>query len=257
MVENRYILFSFDVEEFDLPLEYKHPLPLDEQLEIGKLGLDAIMPILHSSSFKSTLFTTANFAIHFPETIKLLAMQHEIGSHTFYHSNFSNEHLLQSKQKLETISNTEVVGLRMPRMRKVNLNEVKKAGYTYDSSINPTLLPGRYNNLHLPRTVYEEEGIQRLPASVSPNFRIPLFWLSFKNLPYFLFKQLAIQTLKKDGYLCLYFHPWEFININQYGLPGYVKKLCGQPLQDRLIRLIADLKKQGEFMTIKDYIGLQ
>ena len=36
---NRRILLSFDVEEFDMPLEYGFPIPPDQQMEIGKKGL--------------------------------------------------------------------------------------------------------------------------------------------------------------------------------------------------------------------------
>ncbi|MBC7722175.1 MAG: DUF3473 domain-containing protein [Pedobacter sp.] len=253
---NRSILLSFDVEEFDMPLEYNQQITLPEQLEIGRLGLEEITPILEDKNISVTLFTTATYAINFPNEIRSLAQQHEIASHTFYHSDFKDEHLLSSKLKLEEISLKPVTGLRMPRMRKVPMSEVLKAGYTYDSSINPTFLPGRYNNLHLSRTVYSDEGMTRIPATVTPNFRIPLFWLSFKNMPYFLFKNLAIQTLKKDGYICLYFHPWEFTNaIQSTALPTYTKRFCGEVLLGKLQRLIFDLKQEGDFITMQQFLS--
>ncbi len=251
---NRYVLLSFDVEEFDMPLEYNYAITAEEQMLVGKKGLDAIDPILSDAAITTTLFTTAHFAMHYPDTIKHLANAHEIASHTFYHSDFTNEHLLLSKNKLEEISGKPVSGLRMPRMRKVLMEEVKKAGYGYDSSINPTWLPGRYNNTHLPRTMYKDGGMIRVPASVSPFLRIPLFWLSFKNLPYAVFKLLALQALKKDGYICLYFHPWEFTNIEGYGLPGFTKKLNGEPLLERLHKLIRDLKKEADFISMDSFV---
>jgi peptidoglycan/xylan/chitin deacetylase (PgdA/CDA1 family) len=251
---SRYVLLSFDVEEFDMPLEYGFSIRPEEQMLIGKKGLDAIDPILDDPSIESTLFTTANFALQYPEKIRSLADRHEIASHTFYHSSFEDVHLLQSRNTLENICGKKVVGLRMPRMRTVSLEEVKKAGYGYDSSVNPTWLPGRYNNLHLPRTMYRQEDVLRIPASVSPVLRIPLFWLSFKNLPYYWFKRLAIQTLKRDGYLCLYFHPWEFTEISAYGLPGYTRKPDGSKLLSGLQQLITDLKKEADFISMRNYI---
>ncbi len=246
---------SFDVEEFDIPLEYNFTIPLNEQMEIGKRGLDVLIPLWEKYKTPSTLFTTALFAQKFPDTIKNLASKHEIASHTFYHSNFENKHLLQSRLALEEISGTAVTGLRMPRMRKVEMNEVKNAGYLYDSSINPTFIPGRYNNFHLPRTVYEQENMIRIPASVSPIIRLPLFWLGFKNYPYWLFLKICLQTLKKDGYVNLYFHPWEFTPIDNYNLPGYVKKHSGQVLLNRLEKLINDLSKNGSFITTQQYLS--
>ncbi|MDE3236164.1 MAG: polysaccharide deacetylase family protein [Bacteroidota bacterium] len=256
MANSKKILLSFDVEEFDLPLENGQAIDLATQLSIGNKGTEAIIPLLNKHNIATTLFTTAQYAIHFPEQIRTLAGKHEIASHTYYHSSFENKHLLESRLKLEDISGTMVTGLRMPRMRKVEMEEVKKAGYLYDSSINPTWLPGRYNNLHLPRCAYKEEGVMRLPASVSPLIRIPLFWLAFKNLPYGVFKALALQTLQKDGYLCLYFHPWEFVeDIRQFSLPSYVVRNAGSTLLHKLDKLITELKQYGDFVTIQSFLA--
>jgi peptidoglycan/xylan/chitin deacetylase (PgdA/CDA1 family) len=248
------ILLSFDVEEFDMPFEYNFNIAIETQLEIGKKGLDNLMPILNDENYTTTLFTTANFANHYPDTVKLLSDKHEIASHTFYHSNFTTAHLLESKIRLEEIIQKPVKGLRMPRMRQVPMKDILEAGYVYDASMNPTWLPGRYNNFNKSRTLYKEEGMIRIPASVSPNFRIPLFWLSFKNFPYALYLRLALQTLRKDGYLSLYFHPWEFTNINDFGLPKYTIKGSDNELLDKLYQLLSDLIKQAEFITMADFI---
>ncbi|CAN5316660.1 polysaccharide deacetylase family protein [soil metagenome] len=246
------ILLSFDIEEFDMPLEYGDNISPREQMEIGKRGFDGLMPLLTEHNINCTLFTTANYALHFPDSIKAAAEKHEIASHTFYHSQFETEHLLQSKNALEIITGKPVTGLRMPRMKKVDMADVADAGYSYDSSINPTWLPGRYNNLSVSRTAFIDKNILRIPASVSP-MRLPLFWLAFKNYPYFLFKYLCKQTLKKDGYLCLYFHPWEFTNIEGYKMPPYTKRCCGKRMLHKLDKLICDLKSEGEFITMQTF----
>ncbi len=245
---SRSILLSFDVEEFDIPMEFGFSVPPTMQMKVGKNGLDAIKPILNE--VPSTLFTTANFADHFPNEIKKLAEQHEIASHTYYHGSFEPCDLLNSRLKLEAITGKAVTGLRMPRMKPIDMPSVMAAGYQYDSSINPTWLPGKYNNLHLSRTVYTELGMKRIPASVSPNFRIPLFWLSFKNMPFSFFKSLCLQTLRKDGYICLYFHPWEFTPIEDFELPIYTRRWCGPVMVDRLLNLIKDLKREGDFIPM-------
>jgi hypothetical protein len=252
-----HVLLSFDVEEFDIPLEYKQQISMEEQMDVGRLGLEALMPVINDSRLNCTMFTTANYALQFPEAIKNLAQRHEIASHTFYHSSFKNEHLLQSKETLESITAKPVTGLRMPRMKQVDMKEVAKAGYTYDSSINPALIPGRYNNFHLSRTFYVEESIMRMPAGVSPVFRFPLFWLAFKNYPYAFFLSLCRKCIKTDGYVCLYFHPWEFTNIKQYNLPWYVKNVCGEELLKKIQRLIFDLKKDNEFISIQSFLKIK
>lgn len=254
MSRKQFLLLSFDVEEFDMPLEYGQNISEVEQLQRGFEGLNALMNIVNEPFIEATFFTTANFAQHFPGAIKAISNKHEIASHTFYHSQFHTEDLLTSKKKLEEITSKPVNGLRMPRMRKVEMKDVKAAGYLYDSSINPSFVPGRYNNLHLPRRTFYENEVLRFPVSVSPTLRLPLFWLSFKNFPYSFYLGLVKQALKKDGYVCLYFHPWEFINLDDYKIPGYTKRMAGKSLQERLAKFIRDLKLQGEFISMQKYI---
>lgn len=257
MMRQRFILLSFDVEEFDMPLEYNQIIPEAEQMQIGFRGLQAILQLLDVTGVPCTFYTTANFAGWYPENICKLAGQHEIASHTFYHTRFETAHLQESRLQLEQITGLPVFGLRMPRMRKVSMTDVKKAGYSYDSSLNPTWIPGRYNNLSKPRTMYYEQDMLCIPASVSPRLRIPLFWLAFKNMPYAAFKKLAIQTLQYDGYLNLYVHPWEFTDIRQYNIPGYAKRWSGEKMQHRLYRLIKDLAQEGDFTTTWQMILLK
>ncbi len=251
------ILLSFDVEEFDMPLEYGFSISPEEQMRVGKLGLDKLMPLLLDANIQATLFTTANFANHYPDTIRQLSLIHEIASHTFYHSSYTAADLHTSRQRLSEIIQKEVVGLRMPRMKQVPVADIINAGYGYDASIHPTWIPGRYNNLHLPRNPYSEQGLFRIPASVSEFCRIPLFWLSFKNFPYSFYLKLARHSLKQDGFLSLYFHPWEFVDIHSFGLPNYTIKGCKSTLFERLNQLISDLKPHGEFISYQEFASIQ
>lgn len=250
----RKVLLTFDLEEFDIPNEYGSALDWEEQLSVGRRGMNAIIEVLELHKIPVTIFTTAAYAVENPEQLQFLSEDHEIASHTFYHSSYKDEDLLQSRSTLEEITGKKVYGLRMPRMRPVDMSLVHRAGYNYDSSINPTFIPGKYNNSNLPKTLYKEQGMYRLPCSVSPTLRIPLFWLAFKNFPYPLYRKLAKDTLRRYGYLNLYFHPWEFTNIHSYKLPLYVKRHSGAHLVERLHRLISDFKKEGSFQTINDFL---
>lgn len=254
MNSSHKILLSFDVEEFDLPLEYKQNIIVEKQLQTGFDGLINIMPFLEKPTVKSTLFTTAFFAEHYTGHIKQLAQKHEIASHTYYHSTFKNEDLINSRLKLENITGKPVTGLRMPRMMKVDTSAVSLAGYTYNSSINPCWIPGRYNNLNISRTFFNEDKLIQLPVSVTAGFRVPLFWLSFRNFSYNTYLNMVIRTLKHDGYVCLYFHPWEFTNTGDYKLPWYIQRTDYKKLLPKLDRLITDLSGEGEFMTIRDFL---
>jgi peptidoglycan/xylan/chitin deacetylase (PgdA/CDA1 family) len=253
------ILLSFDIEEFDMPFEYGKQIEFAEQLSLSTEGTNKILDILAKRNIKATFYCTANYALNQPDVIARIVNEgHEIASHGYYHSDFKPEHLKQSKDVLEQLSGQTVKGYRMARMMPVDEQEIFKAGYKYNSSINPTYLPGRYNNFSKPRTWFYQDGVLQLPSSVSPLVRFPLFWLSFHNLPMGILKWLSKKTYKKDGYLNLYFHPWEFIDLNKpekYGFPGYVVKNTGTAFEKRIEDFIAwGLCEGYRFSTTGEFV---
>ncbi len=255
------ILLSFDIEEFDMPLEYGVDIGIEQQLQVAYNGTQTILDLLKEEHIHATFYCTANFAQHHPGCIKRMVKEgHEIASHGYYHSTYQQEHLIESKHVLENISNVTVRGFRMPRMMPVSDIALSEAGYLYNSSINPTLLLGRYNNLKMPRTYFYSNNILQLPTSVSPVIRFPLFWLSFHNLPLKFYCWLCKKTMKQDGYLNIYFHPWEFENISHYRFPFYVVRNSGEKMHQRLQQFIHWAKSKGYTFTttlqfLDDYVA--
>jgi peptidoglycan/xylan/chitin deacetylase (PgdA/CDA1 family) len=252
------VLLSFDLEEFDMPLEYGCAVTLSEQIRISAEGTGIILDILREANVKATFFSTVVFASHATDLIHRIVLEgHELGSHGYYHSTFQPNHIHESKAELERISGKVIVGYRMARMMAVNNQDIRKAGYTYNSSLNPVYLPGRYNNLLKPRTLFSDNGVMQVPASATPLIRFPLFWLSFHNLPLWLYKAACSRTINHDSYLNIYLHPWEFTDLTQsrYGLPGYVSKNSGQAMIDRFRKLLQWMKhKHYSFKPLKEFL---
>jgi len=241
------IYLSFDIEEFDMPKEYGYDIAFERQIAISRKGLTAILDLLKKHQMRATFFSTVVFAQQVPDLInRLIEEGHELASHTYYHSDFENEHLKRSKEALEQQFGVAVEGLRMPRMLEVSAEEVKKAGYRYNSSVNPTFLPSRYNKLHVPKRFFNENGLWQIPAAVSW-FRFPLFWLSFHNLPLWLYRFLLKRSVKSIGYAALYFHPWEFTDLHQkeFNFPAYVMRNSGEKMIARFDSLLTFIKQQG------------
>jgi len=112
-------------------------------------------------------------------------------------------------------------------------------------------------HLSAPRTHFMKEGVLQIPASVTPLIRFPLFWLSCHNLPFGLYRWLCRRTLRHDGYLVTYFHPWEFYELNEHpelNLPFIVRNNSGRAMVDRLDRWISYFKQEGaEFITYSEF----
>lgn len=248
------ILFTVDVEEFDTAVEFGHDISLAEQIAVSTRGLRLLAERFDAVGARTTLFTTANYALHETDLIRSLAAKHEIASHGYYHTTFEPADLLKSRLELEKLLGQPITGFRRARMGFVDPTDVQQAGYLYNSSLHPTWLPGRYNHWGEPRHPFREQDVWQIPASVTPTLRLPLFWLSLKNFPWAYYKQLCRQTLKADGFLNLYVHPWEFTDLSAYDkIPAYVKRHSRDELLDRVESLLRFLKPQGEFSTMGEF----
>ena len=254
------IFLSFDIEEFDNPLPYTKTLSFEEQMSISKTGTTRILDLLLQKSVKATFFCTANFALHAKELIERMVNEgHEVASHGYFHARFESKHLRESKKILEQLTGKTVYGFRMPNMLPIDARSVIDAGYLYNSSLNPTFIPGKYNNLNKPRRIYFESSLCQIPASVSSRFRIPLFWLSLHNFPINIYKLLCLGAIKNDGYLNVYFHPWEFADLRAPGvnLPSYIVRNSGNALIERLSEVVDCFKrKKYRFGTLKQCLDL-
>ena len=232
--------------------------PVAQGMEVSKYGTNKILDCLKECGVKGTFFCTTNFASNAPEVIKRIMEEgHEIAAHGCDHFNPVSEDTDRCKKHLEKVTGRSVRGWRQPRMFPVNNKALHSEGYTYNASLNPAFIPGRYMHLRTPRTWFMQDGVMQIPASVSPWLRIPMFWLSLHNFPLWLYKALCRRIVKHDGYFNTYFHPWEFYPLGEHPelkIMYIVKRHAGKDMYNRLKEVILDLKSRGyEFGTYSEF----
>ena len=248
------LLITIDLEEFDIPEEYNQSLDWSTKIDITNEGLARLLPILDKYNAKATFFTTGAYAKANTEGVKKIALKHEIASHALNHSQFEPSDYAASKIILEKISGQKIKGFRMPRLRPVDYEILKETGYTYDASLNPTWLPGRYNKLRSPKVPFQNKFVNIIPSSVTPLIRIPLFWLSFKNLPLWL-NQWLFRRVMHNGLFVFYIHPWEFADLSRFDLPFYVKRVDGEALAHKFEQFMAYMATKGKFVTCSELLN--
>ncbi len=75
-----------------------------------------------------------------------------------------------------------------------------------------------------------------------------------------LIQWMAAAAHRKDGYLNLYFHPWEFTDLNQpekYGFPGYVSKNSGETLLSKKNYRLYCLRRKARAIGLHVRMTLQ
>ena len=254
------ILLSFDTEEFDVPREHGIDFSLEDGMRVSVEGTNRILDVLKQNGVHATFFCTGNFAEHAPEVMRRIMDEgHEVACHGVDHWQPKETDFAMSKQIVERVTGRQVFGYRQPRMFPVSDEEIARAGYRYNSSLNPAFIPGRYMHLTAPRTWFMKSDVMQIPASVTPLLRFPLFWLSLHNLPENLYHWLVRRTLKHDGYFVTYFHPWEFYDLKQhpeFKMPFIIKNHSGHEMMQRLDSLISMLKARNyEFVTFSEFVN--
>jgi len=252
------ILLSFDLEEFDLPLEYDINISQDEQFAFTLKGLKKILTLLKKNKIQSTFFTTASFASKYPKLLKQLSKEHEIASHNLNHQTkiYNHKEVKKSKQIIEKIINKKIKGFRFPRLQKPDYKSLKELEFKYDSSISPTYLPGRYNNYFESKKITIRNGIYEIPISTMLLTHLPLSWLFIRFFTINYAKIITKYSIKKQKFANLFFHPWEFNNLNKLKIPFYIKRNSGDKALKLLENYIIWCKKRNyQFKTFEEFLN--
>jgi len=257
---NKLILLSFDLEEFDLPKEFNQTIDEKDMYEISRMGLSKIMDIIEKQKIKATFFTTAKFALEFPGIIRNISKMHEIASHGYAHSDsyFGDlSRIKKAKKETERIIKKKVEGFRAPRFEISNIKKLHELGFSYDSSIHPTIAPGKYFKINQNRKAHKIGEITEIPLSTLPLFpflRAPINWYMFRHFPKIYRQMYARINSAFSDYLMLIFHPWEFIDISRFNIPNHFKKNSGQIALENLENYIIWCKKRNyKFITFSEF----
>ncbi|MBO8161803.1 MAG: DUF3473 domain-containing protein [Thermosipho sp. (in: Bacteria)] len=222
------ICLSFDIEDwFQVEnLREKFPPEIWDKCESRVVkNTIKILDLLDEYNVKATFFILGWIAERFPDLVKEIHSRgHEIASHGYGHIinyQLSRKEIFKdirkSKEILENIIAQEIIGYRAPSFSITEdvIDVLKRLDFKYDSSYHPFSKNKRYGQIDTNKKgfFYIREGLLEIPMSVwkSKSFELSIAGGGYFRLyPYILFKSLALSYLKKNDFLIMYFHPWEF-----------------------------------------------
>jgi polysaccharide deacetylase family protein (PEP-CTERM system associated) len=242
-------------------------------------GLDVYLTLLKRHSIRTTFFVLGELAERLGVMLRAMAATgHEIASHGVAHKRplkmtvdeFADD-LRQSKATLENIVQRSVEGFRAPcfSLDRTRLQEVRKAGYTYDSSrIDFTGHP-LYGSLdvsdfetvspgHAMRHGFHEFEVSTLPVLGK---RLPVSGGGYLRItPWAIMRPLIQSYVSRNPLYVLYIHPFE---LSPSPLPAAAARLSyPQRLRfglgragvaRKLEKLVRLLKDDGfSFVTFRD-----
>jgi len=209
----------------------------DRQPQRLEHNLHQVLEIFAEHRVTATFFWLGWAAERFPALVQAVAAAgHEVASHGWSHVRVHEQtpaefraDVSRTKAVLEDLAGTPVLGYRAASFSIDGrnlwaLDELRDAGYTYSSSINPIshdhygmreaprfpFRPGSGRLAEIPITTVEVSGL-RLPCGGGGYFRL---------MPYAWSRWAIRQVSEREGQRAVfYFHPWE-IDPAQPRVPG-------------------------------------
>ena len=226
-------VLSMDVEDW-FHLDYFR----DKECDTSYSMLDGVaeyLAILDKYQLKSTFFVLGEVMAANPGLVdSLIEGGHDVGSHGWRHirpveldlNTFSSD-LQRSMEELRKKASTSVLGFRAPcfGMKREQLNEVAKIGFSYDSSLIDFGAHPLYERIDMHGfqtarpSMYSLNNFVEFEVTTSKIFgrSVPISGGGYlRLLPWFVTKNLLLKYLDAHSFYCLYIHPFE---LSASGLP--------------------------------------
>jgi polysaccharide deacetylase family protein (PEP-CTERM system associated) len=263
-------LASFDVEDWFHAENIRASLDTPDWTTLeGRVERNThdLLDILAGVGALSTFFVLGWVARRYPALVRRIVEDgHELASHTDSHRQLRllprrelAEELLRSRETLEQVSGTRVLGVRAPNFSISDevLDAMAEAGYWYDSSFFALRAHRRYGRLSgaidpEDAVVEVRPGLLELPMSRLNVGRVALPWSGgayFRLIPYRVFRRGVAVRLRRRSWFMFYLHPWELDHDEAApaGLP-YIRRLRSYAGRRRtptdLRRLLAEFGSQ-------------
>jgi polysaccharide deacetylase family protein (PEP-CTERM system associated) len=220
-----------DVEGFAEGMAESFPIPgrfLDDTLSDREIETNVaeVLAEFRRLNWKATFFVLGRIAQRLPRMIKSIAEDgHELGSHSLYHKRIFNQsreqfraELRRSKSAIENAAGKRVRGFRAPDFSIRRdclwiLDEIREAGFSYDSSLTPTDIHDVYGMSDVDPHIHRlANGLWEFPGGT---FRflgrtIPCGGGGYLRLyPIALSRMLIAKSAKAGQPAMIYIHPYE------------------------------------------------
>lgn len=271
-------ILSMDIEDW-YHLDYFNGMHCDKNYSLLD-GINVYREILKKHNVPSSFFVLGEIAESLSSILnEIIKEGHDIGSHGWNHirpitmsvSDFYYD-LERSKNIIEHIINRSIEGYRAPcfSLDRKRLNQVQKAGFSFDSSridfgshpLYETLNMDSFE-LIMPNIFKKDEFFEfQVSTNLIYGKNIPISGGGYLRLLPWLISQRLIKSYLNQGELyTLYIHPFELSSKPNPPLPSttkwYNKLRFGigrSTVAEKLSMLICLLKKNGyRFMTFTSF----
>jgi peptidoglycan/xylan/chitin deacetylase (PgdA/CDA1 family) len=220
-------------------------------------ALRTLLDIFCEEDIPSTLFVLGAYAESSPSILDLLGENgHEIASHGYTHLDLRSLSPNALENELSRCNHLfSARGFRAPYYG-FNTLMVKylEPYFVYDSSQIPVRSASKMDTF---LNVYMlSKSLMEIPISTVGI--VPLTSMVLRMCPLSLAQMIALYVLKRDGYLVINFHPWEFSPLPpEIPVPFYVTKNTGRTFTRKVKAYLKFLRELDiDFVTMEQIYEL-
>lgn len=228
-MERPRCLVTVDLEEWSdaalagIPLELRMGLPKNLESPV-----DALLELLDAASARATFFVLGRVARRYPSLVRRIASRHEIASHGDTHvaidtldADGLRREVLASKQAIEDVVGTQVVGFRAPNFSLAGCVPwaapiLAESGIVFDSSLIPgsgiAFLRGAGRVPSVPFPLTADGSLWEFPPTIArcPGASVPIAGGAFlRALPSAVALHALHAASGRGEEPVLHVHPWE------------------------------------------------
>lgn len=240
-----YVCVTADIERFqDGISKYGCHHKIDD-IAVTRTLLDLFCEI----DIPCTLFILGKFAHEVPVVLDMVRENgHEIASHGYSHVDLRRLPSSLLEEELEKSGLFATKGFRAPYYGlDKRMIEYLHVHFLYDSS-KISVRSGEYvSHIHM-----LTESLMEIP--ISTIWGLPLTSTGLRYLPRYLLESLVRFILKRDHFLIINVHPWEFAQVSrEIDVPPYVTKNTGPYFREKFCAFLKFLKElETEFITMEE-----
>ena len=254
-----YACFTLDFE-----LDYGGRVKAFDTLK-ERQGHLHLKKILEQHGAPLSAFVQTSVLKSFPESkdvLKLLADEVHSHSHSHASNHFqSKEELERSLSILESTFSQKAYGYRAPygKLYPNDLDLIQSLGYAFDSSVFPSIRPGKFNNLSSPiEPWYWDNGLLELPFGVLPYARL-ILGISYLKLLGPNFYQMLMKLTGLPRVLMFYGHMHDFFPTSAVQTFSPALKFAfgrnGHRPMEITDTFLGNLKERGyTFLTVNELV---
>jgi len=246
-----YVLLTIDTER-DFP-------PYLDTYQGIDVGIPIILGLFEEYGVNGTFLVTGNVANYYPELVREISSNHEIGNHSLYHDeplyslSYEENYLRidESTRILEEITGKNITSFRSPghSCDSELLEILESFGYLVEASAYKGDSYPYYPSCD-DWTKAGEMEILRVPVSNAPNYFYPFFFYEESWVDAYL-KVIEGQIDKDIKVVVIGMHPWEFCDLEIDGDFESTERICGSETINKLTELLEYLEdKDIEYITL-------